>query len=476
MTKKALIVDDSRLACRVLAKMLDGFNIVSAEVYSAERALEYLKHKQPDVIFLDHIMPGMNGLEMMKILKNNPTTATIPVMMYTSKEGSVYFGQARSLGAIDILPKGLEEKHLRNVLEKTGLLTGPQQTPLTGKPQQGNSPKKNSNVVEALSQPNSPDLVKLPHSSAEPQPEKKPANQAQQGLKRFWYQTIEPYLERQKGQHQKEQQYNTNLQTRKLNRELHHTLEQFEHALVLRMESHAEFVASTEESSKSSRRKRYLTLASLILALQVGIFWQLWSANQLTHELMLAQLENNSHRQIVEEQLTSLDEVVRQLVLSTNTSPTNSDQNFSKNKFSDNSYSSGVMLVDQQNQVIAMLSLANTNDGLYSGTTSNGYRFTVNSQGLFVSNHFDRYFLSQDCMGDVFVKSFAGVILKGENEPLWYVNRFASKVAINVNSILTAKNTCTVLANEELSLYQLQPNVYFETGIDENQPVQIIFK
>ena len=266
MTKKALIVDDSRLACRVLSKMLDGFDIASAEVYSAELALEYLKHKQPDVIFLDHIMPGMNGLEMMKILKNNPTTATIPVMMYTSKEGSVYFGQARSLGAIDILPKGIEEKHLRNVLGKIGMITGPEKTSVNK-----NTPEKTTNSIESLADSRSPYVAKQATTSAKAHPDTQSENQARQSLKHFWFHTIEPFLERQKEQHQKEQQYNTNLQTRKLNRELHRTLEQFEHALVLRMESHADFVTSTEETSKGARRKWFLILASLILILQMAM-------------------------------------------------------------------------------------------------------------------------------------------------------------------------------------------------------------
>ena len=466
MTKKALIVDDSRLACRVLAKMLDGFSISSTEVYSAERALEYLEHKQPDVIFLDHIMPGMNGLEMMKILKNNPTTATIPVLMYTSKEGSVYFGQARSLGAVDILPKGLDEKHLRNVLEKIGMIKEADKTSV-----RKTAPEKSTNDVEDLPEPRSAKLAKHATTSTQTYPDKQTKNQLQQSLKYFWFHTIEPYFEKQKEQHQKNQQYNTHLQTSKLNRELHHTLEQFEHALVMRMESHADFVASTEEISKGVRRKWFLILASLILILQMGVFWQLWHSDQLIRAQMLAQLKNSAHQQSIDEQLTQLNSSVAQLEDSTNTLPTVTEQNVSNKNDS-----SGAVLVDQQNEVIAELTLVNANNGLYKGITSNGYRFIVNTEGQLVKDNYQRYFLAENCVGDAYVKAPAGVILRGERERLWFVDRLAIEEPMYVNSTMTKTNRCQILSNEELNLNQLQSNMFFETGIDNNQLMHIIFK
>ena len=61
MHKKALIVDDSRLACKVMVKMLKSFGIQTYEAYSAEEALKALEQSHPDIIFLDHTMPGMDG-------------------------------------------------------------------------------------------------------------------------------------------------------------------------------------------------------------------------------------------------------------------------------------------------------------------------------------------------------------------------------------------------------------------------------
>jgi CheY-like chemotaxis protein len=105
MAKRALIVDDSKTAQLRLRKMLDRFDIEIDTANSAEEALGYLSYRQPAVIFMDHHMEGMSGLSALKIIKSNPATALIPVVMYTSEQGDVYVGQARALGALDILSK-----------------------------------------------------------------------------------------------------------------------------------------------------------------------------------------------------------------------------------------------------------------------------------------------------------------------------------------------------------------------------------
>ncbi|RFA33749.1 PleD family two-component system response regulator [Alkalilimnicola ehrlichii] len=98
--KRALVVDDSPSARMLLKRQLERHDIVVDTAPSAEAALEYLLYQRPDAIFMDHMMPGMNGLEAVRRIKNDPATAMIPVIMYTSKEGEVYVGQARALGAI----------------------------------------------------------------------------------------------------------------------------------------------------------------------------------------------------------------------------------------------------------------------------------------------------------------------------------------------------------------------------------------
>ena len=120
--KTALIVDDSKLAQVSLKKMLVKFNLHVETANSAEDALHSLADHMPNVVFMDHHMEGMNGLEALKIIKDNPATAMIPVIMYTSQKGDVYCGQAHALGAIDTLEKDVvKPDNLQQVLARLGL-------------------------------------------------------------------------------------------------------------------------------------------------------------------------------------------------------------------------------------------------------------------------------------------------------------------------------------------------------------------
>ncbi len=121
---RALIVDDSRLARAVLSRLLTEHGVAADTAESAEVALDYLKHSRPDVVFLDHNMPGIDGFEALEAIKTNPATATIPVMMYTSQEGELYVGQARALGALGVLPKTLHPVEVAKVLRALHLIPG----------------------------------------------------------------------------------------------------------------------------------------------------------------------------------------------------------------------------------------------------------------------------------------------------------------------------------------------------------------
>lgn len=122
MSKRALIVDDSRSARVILSRMLEGYGLQVDSSESAEQALEFLRQARPDVIFMDHLMPGMDGFQAIQAIKGNPDTATIPVVMYTSQEGELYVSQARALGAVGVLPKTVKHADVSRVLYQLRLL------------------------------------------------------------------------------------------------------------------------------------------------------------------------------------------------------------------------------------------------------------------------------------------------------------------------------------------------------------------
>jgi len=120
--KRVLVVDDSKSARVILSRMLEKYDIEVDMADAAERAIEYLKGNRPDAIFMDHQMPGMDGLQALQSIKSNPQTAMIPIMMYTSQEGELYVGQARALGAMGVLPKQVRPVDVSKVLYELHLL------------------------------------------------------------------------------------------------------------------------------------------------------------------------------------------------------------------------------------------------------------------------------------------------------------------------------------------------------------------
>ncbi|MBA3564212.1 MAG: response regulator [Gammaproteobacteria bacterium] len=120
--KRALIVDDSKSARFFLSRMLKAHDLEVDAAESAEEALVYLRAHRPDVIFMDHLMPGMDGFQAVRVIKDNPRTATIPIMMYTSQRGELYVGQARALGAVGVLPKQIQPVEVSKVLESLHLV------------------------------------------------------------------------------------------------------------------------------------------------------------------------------------------------------------------------------------------------------------------------------------------------------------------------------------------------------------------
>lgn len=119
--KRALVVDDSKSARTFLSKLLEGHQLDVDSVETAEQAIDYLTRHRPDVIFMDHLMPGMDGFQAVQAIKNNPNTATIPILMYTSQQGELYLGQARALGAMGVLPKQVGPADVGKVLQQLHL-------------------------------------------------------------------------------------------------------------------------------------------------------------------------------------------------------------------------------------------------------------------------------------------------------------------------------------------------------------------
>lgn len=150
--KHALVVDDSKSARFSLKKLLQQQDIKTDFAESAGDALNYLSSNSPDIIFMDHLMPGMDGFEATKAIKSNPDTKDIPVIMCTSKEGNDYAQQAIAIGAYAILPKPAPAATLAAILNRLDPNTAAKEEAKASeaKPTQSQSVGVSARVVENM--------------------------------------------------------------------------------------------------------------------------------------------------------------------------------------------------------------------------------------------------------------------------------------------------------------------------------------
>tara|TARA_R110002072_G_scaffold24747_3_gene83668 strand:- start:4637 stop:5614 length:978 start_codon:yes stop_codon:yes gene_type:complete len=115
----ALVIDDSKSARIMLSRLVQKNGLDVNMVESGEEAISYLaSNPLPDVIFMDHMMPGMNGLETTREITKNPLTSHIPILMYTSKEGDAYEAEVKDSGAYGMLGKPAKPERLKELIDE----------------------------------------------------------------------------------------------------------------------------------------------------------------------------------------------------------------------------------------------------------------------------------------------------------------------------------------------------------------------
>jgi len=102
-----LIVDDNKTNCEVLERRLSLQGLKCRTSYDGNSAIEEVKKKVPDLILLDVILPDVNGLELLKLFREDHSRDDLPVIMVSAFNDVDSIAKCIQLGAQDYLPKPL---------------------------------------------------------------------------------------------------------------------------------------------------------------------------------------------------------------------------------------------------------------------------------------------------------------------------------------------------------------------------------
>ncbi len=115
---KILIIDDSKTVCSMLEKMLQQNKYLVESAYSAEEGLVKARDNKPDLIFLDIVLPKMDGFAALRAFRKDPATQNIPIMMMSGNDQATEIFYASRIGADDFLKKPFSRYELFFRIEK----------------------------------------------------------------------------------------------------------------------------------------------------------------------------------------------------------------------------------------------------------------------------------------------------------------------------------------------------------------------
>lgn len=124
MTSKALIVDDSKTIRMILGRILRELGYEVCEATDGKDALKVIEAQKAtvDLVLADWNMPEMNGLDLVKHLRQNPDLASTKVIMVTTETEVDHIASALEAGANEYVMKPFTKEILREKLELVGIL------------------------------------------------------------------------------------------------------------------------------------------------------------------------------------------------------------------------------------------------------------------------------------------------------------------------------------------------------------------
>jgi CheY-like chemotaxis protein len=122
MAKKILVVEDVEDSRSILVIMLQKYcGYETMEAATGLEAVEKAIANKPDLIVMDLGLPGMSGVDAAKKLKENPSTAHIPIVAHTAWSAAQWGDTTRNAGMIEFLEKPVPIKAMKETIERVFL-------------------------------------------------------------------------------------------------------------------------------------------------------------------------------------------------------------------------------------------------------------------------------------------------------------------------------------------------------------------
>jgi twitching motility two-component system response regulator PilH len=116
--QRVLIIDDSPTIVALLRKFLQQNGYITLEAYDAEEGVVMARAERPDLIFLDIVLPGMNGFAALRMLRREDVTKDIPIIMISGNEQATEQFYAQKIGADDFMKKPFSRAEVFTRIEK----------------------------------------------------------------------------------------------------------------------------------------------------------------------------------------------------------------------------------------------------------------------------------------------------------------------------------------------------------------------
>lgn len=128
--KSVLVVEDDRDYSHLLRTAFGDAGFRTLEAENGQAALQVLRRESVDLVVSDFIMPELNGIELCRLVNSDLDLSRIKVVLYSCNVDPAFRQKARSLGAIEYLPKAPDAgQFVEQICELAGIQVGHAQTP-----------------------------------------------------------------------------------------------------------------------------------------------------------------------------------------------------------------------------------------------------------------------------------------------------------------------------------------------------------